>query len=348
MTTIRIAGVSKRFGTVPALSDISLDLESGSFTALLGASGCGKTTLLRLIAGFEAPDSGTIRIGDTLVADATRQLPPEARGVGVVFQSYALWPHMSVGDNIGYPLKTRRVDKSEVVRRRDAVLDTVGLPGFADRRIEELSGGQRQRVALARCLVADSKVILFDEPLANLDMHLRASMAEAFRDIHARTGATMVYVTHDQSEALALADRVVVMQAGRILQADAPENLYRCPADRAVAGFVGRGFLVGGVLVGLEASTAAVKISGATIPARMAEKPVGIGDPITVLLRPEALRLAEGGIPATVVSVIYRGANYEVQLQTAGGERLALDSPLPPAVGTPVHIAVSDAWVVPG
>jgi iron(III) transport system ATP-binding protein len=346
MTDISIAGLGKRFGETPALTDISLDLAAGSFTALLGASGCGKTTLLRLIAGFEAPDSGTISIGGDLVADAKRQVPPEGRGVGVVFQSYALWPHMSVGENIAYPLKTRRVDKTEIGRRRDAVLDTVGLAGFADRRIEELSGGQRQRVALARCLVADSKVILFDEPLANLDMHLRASMAEAFRDIHARTKATMVYVTHDQSEALALADRVVVMQAGRILQADAPTALYRCPADQAVAGFVGRGFLLTGTLASRQGGTAEVDIAGARIGARIGG--AAAAGPVTVLLRPEALGLSDRGIPATVISAIYRGAVFEVQLQTDAGERLALDSLSPPAKGTRVHVAVSDAWVVPG
>ena len=346
MTDISIAGLGKRFGETPALTDISLDLAAGSFTALLGASGCGKTTLLRLIAGFEAPDSGTISIGGDLVADAKRQVPPEGRGVGVVFQSYALWPHMSVGENIAYPLKTRRVDKTEIAQRRDAVLDTVGLAGFADRRIEELSGGQRQRVALARCLVADSKVILFDEPLANLDMHLRASMAEAFRDIHSRTKATMVYVTHDQSEALALADRVVVMQAGRILQADAPTALYRCPADQAVAGFVGRGFLLTGTLAGRQGGTAEVDIAGARIGARIGG--AAAAGQVTVLLRPEALGLSDRGIPATVISAIYRGAVFEVQLQTDAGERLALDSLSPLAKGTRVHVAVSDAWVVPG
>lgn len=348
MTTISLAGVGKRFGATPALSDISLDFAAGSFTALLGASGCGKTTLLRLIAGFEAPDTGTIRIGGDLVADPKRQVPPEARGVGVVFQSYALWPHMTVGENIAYPLKTRRVERAEIARRRDAVLDTVGLAGFADRRIEELSGGQRQRVALARCLVADSKVILFDEPLANLDMHLRAAMAEAFRDIHVRSKATMVYVTHDQSEALALADRVVVMQAGRILQADAPTALYRCPADRFVAGSVGRGVLLSGELVSRQADMARIRIGAHPIAARMSGADERAGGPVTVLVRPEALSVAESGIPATVTSVIYRGAGYEVQLQTETGERLSLDSQTPPDHGRHVHVAVSDAWVVPG
>jgi iron(III) transport system ATP-binding protein len=241
MSEISVEGLTKRFDETAALDDVSLDFATGSFTALLGPSGCGKTTMLRLIAGFEAPSEGRVLFGDELMADPKRQVPPEARGVGVVFQSYALWPHMDVAGNVAYPLKARHLERGEIAGRVGAVLDVVGLNGFEGRRIEELSGGQRQRVALARCLVADARIILFDEPLANLDMHLRSSMVEAFRNIHRRTGATIVYVTHDQAEALALADRVAVMSQGKVLQAASPQEVYRAPANATVAGFVGRG-----------------------------------------------------------------------------------------------------------
>lgn len=227
MSEIKVERLTKRFNETAALDAVSLDFAAGSFTALLGPSGCGKTTMLRLIAGFEAPSQGRVLFGDELMADPQRQVPPEARGVGVVFQSYALWPHMDVAENVAYPLKARHVKRGEIAGRVGAVLDIVGLNGFESRRIEELSGGQRQRVALARCLVADAKIILFDEPLANLDMHLRSSMVDAFRDIHRRTGATIVYVTHDQAEALALADRVAIMSRGKVLQAAAAGGLSR-------------------------------------------------------------------------------------------------------------------------
>ncbi|WP_245493094.1 MULTISPECIES: ABC transporter ATP-binding protein [unclassified Mesorhizobium] len=249
MSEIKVERLTKRFNETAALDAVSLDFAAGSFTALLGPSGCGKTTMLRLIAGFEAPSQGRVLFGDELMADPQRQVPPEARGVGVVFQSYALWPHMDVAENVAYPLKARHVKRGEIAGRVGAVLDIVGLNGFESRRIEELSGGQRQRVALARCLVADAKIILFDEPLANLDMHLRSSMVDAFRDIHRRTGATIVYVTHDQAEALALADRVAIMSRGKVLQAAAPQEVYRAPANATVAGFVGRGSIVGGTVI---------------------------------------------------------------------------------------------------
>ena len=345
MTDILLSGLTKRFGATPALSGISMALPSGSFTALLGPSGCGKTTLLRLIAGFETPDEGEIRFGGEVVAGPSRQVPPERRGVGVVFQSYALWPHMDVGGNIAYPLKTRGLRRAEIAERVDAVLETVGLAGFANRRIEALSGGQRQRVALARCLVAEARIILFDEPLANLDMHLRASMTAAFREIHAQTKASVVYVTHDQSEALALADRVVVMEAGRILQSDTPAEIYRSPADRRVAGFVGRGFLLPCEIGWSGEGRAAVTVAGHATEARTG--PGRVPGPATVLLRPEMLSLASDGLPATVVGSIYRGAVHEVQLRTDAGERLAVDCPAPPPIGERVRVAVSDAWIVP-
>jgi iron(III) transport system ATP-binding protein len=351
MSEIRVEGLTKRFNETAALNAVSLDFAAGSFTALLGPSGCGKTTMLRLIAGFEAPSEGRVLFGDELMADPQRQVAPEARGVGVVFQSYALWPHMDVGENVAYPLKARHVKRGEIAGRVGAVLDIVGLNGFESRRIEELSGGQRQRVALARCLVADAKVILFDEPLANLDMHLRSSMVDAFRDIHRRTGATIVYVTHDQAEALALADRVAIMSQGMVLQAAAPQEVYRAPANATVAGFVGRGSIVSGFVVDQAVGTATVNVAGHRFPVRTAGSPAGA---VKVLLRPEALRIAPEGMPATVLDSIYRGPVHEARLALpmplgqGQGQELLIDSTEAVTAGQRVHVSVSDAWIIPG
>ena len=346
MSEIRVETLVKRYGDTTALDGVSLAFPEGSFTTLLGPSGCGKTTMLRVIAGFEAPSEGSVFFGDALVADPSRQLPPEARNVGVVFQSYALWPHMDVAENVAYPLKARHVASADVPARVAAVLDIVGLGGFAKRRIDELSGGQRQRVALARCLVAEARIILFDEPLANLDMHLRSAMVDAFREIHRRTGATIVYVTHDQAEALALADRVAVMSKGRLLQAATPQDIYRSPADVAVAGFVGRGSLLSGNTVDHSGQTATIDIAGHRLAARSHAQPRGA---VKVLLRPEALRIASEGLPATVLDSVYRGPVHEVRLALAEpGQHLLVDSAEALAAGQLVHVAVSDAWVVPG
>jgi iron(III) transport system ATP-binding protein len=344
MSEITVERLTKRFGETVALDAVSLNLDAGSFTALLGPSGCGKTTLLRLIAGFEAPSEGSVRFGGELIASPGFQVPPEKRSVGVVFQSYALWPHMDVHGNVAYPLKTRGRPSAEIRQRVGAVLEMVGLDGFESRRIDELSGGQRQRVALARCLVADSRIILFDEPLANLDMHLRAAMVEAFRDIHRRSGATIVYVTHDQAEALALADRVAVMSSGRVLQFGSPQDVYRSPAAPAVAGFVGRGAIVSGTLLGADAGVGEIEIGGQRVRTRTTGRAAG---PAKVLLRPEHLALAGEGVAARVAGVTYRGPVYEVRLDLPSGEQVMLDAPAAPAVGDQVRVAVSDAWVIP-
>lgn len=345
MSEIRVESLTKRYGETTALDGVSLIFPQGSFTALLGPSGCGKTTMLRLIAGFEAPSEGSVLFDGALVADPKRQLPPEARGVGVVFQSYALWPHMDVAENVAYPLKARHVASADIPRRVGAVLDIVGLSGFDRRRIDELSGGQRQRVALARCLVAEARIILFDEPLANLDMHLRSAMVDAFREIHRRTNATIVYVTHDQAEALALADRVAVMSKGRLLQAATPQEIYRSPADATIAGFVGRGSLVSGNAVHNSGQTSTIDIAGHRLAARSHGEPTGA---VKVLLRPEALRIASDGMPATVLDSVYRGPVHEVRLALAEpGQQLLVDSAEALSAGQRVHVAVSDAWVVP-
>ncbi len=341
MTSINLDRLGKRFGAQAALADISLSLPEGSFTALLGPSGCGKTTLLRLVAGFEVPSEGEVRFGDRLIASPARQVPPEQRGIGVVFQSYALWPHMDVAHNIAYPLRVRGLDAASIGERVRRVLAVVGMSGFEARPVDQLSGGQRQRVALARCLVADTEIILFDEPLANLDVHLRASMLEALRDIHRQVRATIVYVTHDQAEALALADRIAVLDAGRLQQFGTPQQIYAEPANAMVAGFVGRG-----AIVRADAVDGAVGIAGHRFGTRGTLPPTG---PAQILLRPEALSPAQSGIRVTVTDLSYKGPVYEVIASVDGsGERLSLDLPAPPAIGDRLKLAVGDAWVVPG
>lgn len=340
MIDINLESVAKRFGDTTALSAVDLQFPRGSFTALLGPSGCGKTTLLRLIAGLETPSAGRIRFGDRVVATPDRQDAPEARGVGIVFQSYALWPHMDVAQNVAYPLKARGVGAAMIPGKARDALSVVDLAGFETRRIDELSGGQRQRVALARCLVAETGAILFDEPLANLDVHLRASMIEAFRAIHRRIGATVIYVTHDQAEALALADRIAVLDAGRIQQLGSPQEIYGTPTNAMVANFVGRGGIVTA-----RADGQGVSVAGYHFAARGGAKP----GQARVLLRPEALRLADEGIPATVVDQSFTGPVYELHVAITGsGERLVLDASRPVEVGAAIKVAVCDAWIVPG
>ncbi|GEC30552.1 hypothetical protein EFR01_07230 [Sinorhizobium fredii] len=223
MAQLILNHLTKDYGSGrPAVADVSLTLRRQAFLALLGPSGCGKTTVLRMIAGFEQPSDGSISYGERRLSDAERALPPEKRNMAMVFQSYALWPHMTVAENVGYPLKVRGVSGATWRKLVGEALSLVKLTEYAERRPAELSGGQRQRVALARCLVTQPDVVLLDEPLANLDQHLRKAMEETFRAFHERSGATMVYVTHDQAEAMALATDVAVMSEGRLLQVAPP------------------------------------------------------------------------------------------------------------------------------
>jgi len=219
VAAVTLEDVVKRFGAIAAVDGVSLDVADGEFIAVLGPSGCGKSTLLRLIAGFERPEHGTIALGERQVSGPEVYVAPEDRHVGMVFQSYALWPHMSVAENIGYPLRVQKLSGRALAREVHAALDAVGLAGSADRRPADLSGGQRQRVALARCLAMKARIVLLDEPLANLDVHLRARMLAEIAAFRSLSRATLIYVTHDQAEALGVADRVAVMEAGRVLQA---------------------------------------------------------------------------------------------------------------------------------
>ena len=245
MSRILLEGVTKRFGDHIAVDALDLEIPSGAFFSLLGPSGCGKTTLMRLIAGFDQPDAGRIVIGDRVVSDARdlTHLPPAQRGLGMVFQSYALWPHMSVRDNVLFGLKTRKVAKADQTARLADTLDTVQLGDLGDRFPSELSGGQQQRVALARELITDPAVLMLDEPLSNLDAQLRQDMRLELKRLHARTGRSFVYVTHDQLEALSLSSLIMVMRAGRMEQIGAPDDIYADPQSLFVAEFIGHGKL---------------------------------------------------------------------------------------------------------
>ncbi|MFZ5445714.1 MAG: ABC transporter ATP-binding protein [Myxococcota bacterium] len=239
MASVKLDSVHKTYGSTPVVKGISLDIASGELVSLLGPSGCGKTTTLRMIAGLEHLDAGTISIGEQVVDGARGRVPPEQRRLGMVFQSYAVWPHKSVAQNVAYPLQLQRVAGAEIARRVQEALEWVRLGPFAERMPSQLSGGQLQRVAIARALVASPKVLLLDEPLSNLDAALREELRGEIASLRARLGTTMIFVTHDQHEALALSDRVAVMNRGVIEQIDAPQRLYANPATAFVAGFVG-------------------------------------------------------------------------------------------------------------
>ena len=241
MSGVKLEHIYKRFGKVTAVGDFNLEVKDGEFVSFLGPSGCGKTTTLRMIAGFEKPTEGTITIGDTVMSDASKGffMAPENRGVGMVFQSYAVWPHMNVIDNVAYPLKIQKVPKEERLKRVMNILEVVHLQEYAQRLPNQLSGGQQQRVALARALVAEPGLLLLDEPLSNLDAKLRESMRFEISGLQKKLGITVIYVTHDQSEAMTMSDRIVVMSMGKVQQIGKPVDVYSHPANQMVADFVG-------------------------------------------------------------------------------------------------------------
>ena len=294
MSRVELRCIGKRFGEHVAVQDVDLVAEPGEFVALLGPSGCGKSTTLRLIAALERPDAGRILIGGTDVTDA----PPAQRGVAMVFQNYALFPHLTVGENILFGLTVRRVERAERDRRLARAAELLGLQALLGRKPAQLSGGQRQRVALGRAIVAEAPVCLMDEPLSNLDAQLRQQMRSEIRDLQQRLGITMIYVTHDQTEAMTMADRVVLMRAGRIEQQGTPKDLYERPASTFVAGFVGA-------------------------PA-MNLFPSGDGR-LMLGVRPEQMTLQPPGqgFGARVVAVEYLGAESLIICEAAG-ERLVL------------------------
>ncbi len=327
MSGVTIAGLGKEFGGSTAVEHLDLDIVPGEFVTLLGPSGCGKTTTLRCLAGLEVPTRGEIRIADRVVYSAERGtfVPPDKRGVGMVFQSYGLWPHMTVGGNVGYPLKLARVAKAEARKKVVDMLDQVGLADRIDEMATSLSGGQQQRVALARAMVNRPALLLFDEPLSNLDAKLRLSMRAQIRNLHDSLGTTSVYVTHDQEEAISLADRVVVMNAGRIEQVGTPRDLYRHPTSAFVADFMGfqnilqgtvGDVVAGGYVVGVTGVNAAVRVAGAA--------PGPAGTPVAVAFRASHVCVnAERSADATrltgrVQASTYLGSHVRVLVDLGG------------------------------
>lgn len=355
MADIIISDISKMYGGKRVLDRVSMTIADGEFIAVLGPSGCGKTTLLRLVAGFETPDDGTIRFGDRLVSSREASVPPEKRSVGIVFQNYALWPHMSVANNVGYALKIAGVGSAErLLRSRDA-LAIVGMEELAERAPSDLSGGQRQRVALARCLAASPSVMLLDEPLANLDVHLRAAMESEFVRFHRHTGATMVYITHDQSEAMALADRIAVIDQGRLVQFDRPRDLYREPQSEMVARFIGNGQVlpVEDVRPGADENSAVVSIFGKDHRVRARKDETGRPS-AKLCVHSSGMRLAqagEEGIAAKVERVVYRGNHNQIDVLATDDPDLRLTLQAPVDVSIPpdntIQVCIGDGWVIP-
>ena len=295
-----------------AVKDTSLDIEPGSFVTLLGPSGCGKTTTLRMIAGFESPDEGEIYLGD----EPINELTPNKRDTAMVFQSYALLPHYNVFDNVAYGLKLRKVPKDEIRERVMRLLDLVELTGMEARMTNQLSGGQQQRVALARALVIEPSVLLFDEPLSNLDAKLRVSMRTEIRRIQQEVGITAIYVTHDQSEAMALSDKIIIMNKGVVAQMGTPQEIYYHPVNEFVADFIGEANFLKGKMTGKENGLAELLIEGNPLTVEAAEH-MEAGKDYTLVLRPEAASLAdEGGLPCEVVLSCFMGSyqNYHVKV----------------------------------
>jgi ABC-type Fe3+/spermidine/putrescine transport system ATPase subunit len=291
---VRLRHVSKRFGGTLAVDDVSLEVAEGNFTTLLGPSGCGKTTTMRMVAGFHHPDAGEIFLRDVPVTD----IPPHRRNTAMVFQEYALFPHMTVAENVGYGLRMRRVPRGEARRRIGEALDLVGLSGQDRRFPHQLSGGQQQRVALARALVVEPEVLLLDEPLSNLDAKLRVRVRTEIRQLQERLGKTTIYVTHDQEEALAISDQIAVMQAGRLLQIGSPSEIYLRPATRFVADFVGLANFIEGDVVDAHH----VRVSAAVVAL---DRPIEQSGRVTLLVRPEMIRLVGGS--STRVENLIRG-----------------------------------------
>jgi spermidine/putrescine ABC transporter ATP-binding subunit len=321
-SAVRFGAVTKTFGDVVALHQVSLAIKRGEFMTLLGPSGCGKTTLLKLAAGFFSPDDGEISIDGERVND----VPAYKREIGIMFQNYALFPHMTVVGNVGYGLKVRRVPKHERHRRVAEALALVKLTGLEDRKPRELSGGQQQRVALARALVIKPTVLLLDEPFSALDKNLRASMQVELREIQRKLGVTTIFVTHDQDEALCLSDRLAVMSEGRIRQLGTPEEIYRQPCDRFVASFVGDVNVLRGRFDGIEGGHAIVALGAARVkvPPELLSG-VTASAPVDLFLRPEQLAVTDASAACatrgTIVAQVYQGGHVDLYVECPDSAR---------------------------
>src|SRR5579885_1265369 len=313
--SLHVREIVKRFRSVTAVDRVSFDLEQGGVLTLLGPSGCGKTTTLRIVAGFERPDEGEVDIeGRTVVAPARGiNVPPEKRGLGMVFQSYAIWPHMTVYENVAYPLVIRRVKSAEIKRRVEETLELVGLQGYGGRPATLLSGGQQQRVALARALVYSPSILLLDEPLSNLDAKLRSQMRIELKRLQQRVSVTVLFVTHDQVEAMSLSTKLAVMNLGKIEQLGTPQEVYEQPATPFVEDFIGRVLRFRGSVAEKDADALVVELDG--VP----DEPLSVGSSVLVAIRPEDLQLHDGPganvLRCAVENVLYLGAECELLLR---------------------------------
>ena len=334
MASVDLRSLTKRFGSLAVVDHVSLRIDHGQLVCLLGPSGCGKTTTLRLLAGFLEPSDGEILVGDRLVSSTARTLPPEQRKMSMIFQSYALWPHMTVAENIVYGLRLRKLDRDTIAKKLKAILETTKLEILAQRYPGELSGGQQQRVALARALIVEPETLLLDEPLSNLDANLREEMRFEIRRLHDEYRYTTVYVTHDQSEAMTTADLIAVMNAGKIDQLGTPEDIYERPQSEFVARFIG----ASNVIKGTARDTNHVVFAGATLQVVGAK--LEPGQSAAVAIRQHDIQLAtqapqtpENAIKATVTRQVFLGASRDYMVETPDGTTLRVvtttENPVP-------------------
>jgi iron(III) transport system ATP-binding protein len=321
MGELRLTNISKSFDGVTAVEDLTITVHDGEFLTLLGPSGCGKTTTLRMIAGFAKPTTGQIHLDGHLITSASPRVfvPPERRRMGLVFQSYAVWPHMNVFQNVAYPLKFKRLNQAAIVERVERALSLVKLAGFADRYPHQLSGGQQQRVALGRALVMEPEVLLLDEPLSSLDAKLREQMRQEIRELQKRVQVTIVYVTHDQIEAITMSDRIAVMNQGCVLQVGTPREIYEVPVARFVADFVGTANFIDAQVVGQQGSLVTFQLDCAPQTFDYPVADLIAEQRVTLMIRPESVRLcppAPAGLVGTVERRTYRGdrLDYLVRL----------------------------------
>lgn len=349
---IRFETVSKAFGALTVVDRLDLDIARGEFVCLLGPSGSGKTTLLMMLAGFEAPTGGRVLVDGVDIVP----LPPHRRNMGVVFQSYALFPHMNVAENVAFPLEMRGVSRADITAKVARALDMVQLGAFKDRRPSQLSGGQQQRVALARALVFEPSVVLMDEPLGALDKKLREQMQLDIRALHRDLGLTIVFVTHDQSEALTMADRIAVFNHGKIEQIGPPDAIYERPATHFVADFIGETNILEGVTEAVGDGSATVRLGTGRLVTVAAPTSLAVQQPVTICVRPERVRLgAAAGEPnafsATVTDCVYHGDHQRVHLAEAAGSLVAKADRHRAewAEGSTVTAAFApaDCWVLP-
>jgi iron(III) transport system ATP-binding protein len=356
MAGIVIKGLSKSFGAgaadVAAVADLALDIKDNQFVTLLGPSGCGKTTTLRLIAGYMTPDAGTIEVAGRLLSSPQGVVSPEGRGMGMVFQNYAVWPHKTVFENVVFGLKLRKLPAAAARRKVEEMLALVNLGGLDQRYPGELSGGQQQRVALARSLVVEPDILLLDEPLSNLDAKLRERMRVELKQLQRRTGITFVYVTHDQAEALALSDQIAVMSGGRLQQYGTPFEVYAHPANRTVADFMGLVNLVAGRVRDLGPAGAKIELAPDFMldvagTSGLSGKTLAVGESVDLAIRPENIRLAGAGMSATgplatVSGHVFLGniSEYEVTLRSGPVLRVQTHPLQRFAIGDQVAITV--------